>query len=150
MGGNGGFIILISFYCLFTVSCSHKRVVDSVKTGKADELCQRAIFQFLAQDKYLPIEIGKGLIKVDPLLYSRDTTIFMDKVCFDDALYTEQLQYPVSGRTAHLIIPDSRMVLFLGYRPTPAVLPEEEPIPWFYPIISIPCCLTAWSGKMSS
>ena len=102
------FRFIASMFLLFFISsCLHSILGDSTKIDKADELCQRAIFQFLAQDRYLPIEIGKGLIKVDPLLYSRDTTIFMDKVCFDDALYAEQLQYPVSGRTAHLIIPDS-------------------------------------------
>lgn len=100
-------IIIIIFFYLFLISCSHSLFKDKYKTNKMGELTQNAIFQYLEQATFINILSGKGLTKIDPLLRTRDTTIFMGKVVFDDPMRSDELKYPIPPKLYQLVIPDS-------------------------------------------
>ncbi len=88
--------------------CGQSLPGKELKPEVIRELSQKAVFLYLSQgDKIADLFKGTGLTKIDPILRTRDTIWMKGDFCFIDAMYNDELAYPLQKSILHLAIPDS-------------------------------------------
>ncbi|MBV6439362.1 MAG: hypothetical protein EPGJADBJ_01001 [Saprospiraceae bacterium] len=109
LSGMHPFISTIICTCFLSlISCSHSIFENRKKPEESAEWAAKAIFEFLRQPNFFFDQLtGKGLTKLDPLLYRREEIRINGKVYFHDPMRSGLLKYPLPEIKQRLIIPDS-------------------------------------------
>ncbi len=101
-------IIIVSTRFLLLVSCYPALIGNSENHREPAKLAQKAIFEYLNQPPPLiNMQIGKGITKIDPLLYLRQSLTTNGKAYFDNPMHSDLLKYPLCKKTYELVIPDT-------------------------------------------
>jgi hypothetical protein len=89
-------------------SCNLATYRASTKPENSRIWAQKAIFEYLkTPDFYATTLIGKGKIKIEPLLCTRGRLLVNGKTYFEQPMRSSLLQYPLPEKKSRLVIPDS-------------------------------------------
>lgn len=103
-----GLFLVATALLLLLNSCSHSIFKKKGKPEDSAEWAAKAIFEFLKQpNPFLDVLTGKGLTKLDPILYRREELRTNGKVYFDFPMRSDLLKYPLPETKQRLVIPDS-------------------------------------------
>jgi hypothetical protein len=96
-------VIVISF-----VSCNLYTHREGRKPENSRLYAQKAVFEYLKRSTFFSTTlVGKGKIKIEPLLCTRGRLIVNGKAYFEQPMRSSLLQYPFPEKKSRLVIPDS-------------------------------------------
>ena len=106
--------MLFTCCCCLVLKAQHPTKSENKKPEESAEQAQRAIFLYLNQpDIFRKTWQANGLPEIDPILRVRDTISTKGlnwhggPYCFIEAMYSDELKYPLTKKALTLTIPDS-------------------------------------------